>query len=204
METNDDVGKAPNEKCLNTNCLQTEEYFEEHRQYLEKEIVKIKLEHEKEIDKMKSVWWDNVFEIRKKDSKIEELQLENEELKIINNQLENAINENSGGSVDHGKSGGSQGSRQNDNQTNETVKEQYEEMNKSGSSMNQCENAKTCAEEKAKTDDMDDSEVDEESGEFTSDESSESNDEGSDDPDYDPKGQLISECLFDVLNFPKN
>ena len=50
---------------------------------------------------------------------------------------------------------------------------------------------------------MDDSEVDEESDEFTSDESSENNDEGSDDPEYDPKGQLISECLFDVLNFPK-
>ena len=43
-------------------------------------------------------------------------------------------------------------SRKNDRQTNETVKEQYEEMNKSGSSKNQCENAKKCAEEKAKSD----------------------------------------------------
>ena len=137
METNED-----DEKCSKSKCFQKEEHFEEHRRSLENFIDK--LEHQNFVHR---------FEILRKDKVIEDLQLENEELKRRNNQLENenAINENhenatklkagdvipqmgsedgssslekSGtlreGSVDHGKSGGSQGSGQNDSQTNES------------------------------------------------------------------------------------
>ena len=133
------------EKCVNSKCLQKEQYFEWYRQGLHKQIDKMKLENEKEkeIDNKR---WANLIRITVgKDMEMKKLHLENEELKRKNNQLESALN-------DHGKSGGSQGSGQNDSQTNETVKELYEEMNKSGSSKNQCENAQKCAEEKTETD----------------------------------------------------
>ena len=119
METNEDIPDIwgpPSEKCLNSKCLQKEQYFEWYRQDLHKQIDKIKLENEKEkeIDKKK---WENVFRITVgKDIEMKKLRLENEELKRKNNQLENALSENSG-SVEHGKSGGSQESGQNDSQT---------------------------------------------------------------------------------------